>query len=148
MGGFGVYQLASQAPEMFAGAGVIAGYGIGTLDPENVGNFAPQPISRNIFQNFLNRCAPGLARIPALVVIHAESDKVSSFTDASAIVNRVRTEGGNVQFITVPDDIAESDRHSKKSHSTFHRYYNYALTGCTSNEILYNFMGATDCTTK
>lgn len=142
MGGFGTYQLAGHAPGLFDGAAVIAGYGQGTLESEDSSYRPPQPASRNILQEFLNRTAASLARLPALVVVHAESDSESSYKDACAIVERIRAEGGSVEFVTVSDEQAESDPKAKKSRNTFHRYFNYALLDESSEDVIYKRLGS------
>lgn len=137
MGGFGIYQLAEHDPKLFDVGVVIAGYGQGTLEPENVGYRAPQPKSRQIFEAYLDRATKRLAQVPALIVIHAEKDVESSFIDIEAIVKRVHREGGNVDFVVVPEEFAESDRRAKRSRQTNHRYFGYALLEDTSEEVLY-----------
>merc|ERR1712032_809731 len=143
MGGFGAYHLASHAPDLFAGVGVIAGHGQGTMDPEDEGYSAPQPESGVVFRAFLDRCAPRLAQLPALVVVHAVHDMASSYGDACALVKRVRAESGRVHLHTVQDDEAESDPRRKKSKSKrcFHRYFNFALLGNSSDAVLYDHLG-------
>jgi len=49
MGGFGAYQLAGHDPDVFDVVFSTAGYGLGTLEPEDRGYGAPQPQSSNIF---------------------------------------------------------------------------------------------------
>ena len=44
MGGFGAFQLGCFAPEIFDAVVSVAGYGMGTSEP-NSGYGAPQPVS-------------------------------------------------------------------------------------------------------
>ncbi|CAK0896290.1 unnamed protein product [Prorocentrum cordatum] len=109
MGGFGAYQVASHDPGAFDAAVPVAGYGLGTLEPPDRGYGAPQPASARVFEEWLRAAAPRLARLPLLLVVHAERDAESSVRDARAIVARVRAEGGCARLAAVPDEAADSD---------------------------------------
>merc|ERR1712008_522577 len=137
-GGFGIFQLAWHDPQLFDVGVVVAGYGMGTLDGPDSGYKAPQPASEKRFKEFLDEACPYLAKVPALVVIHAREDVESSFGDMEAIVERIRQERGNVDFIILPSEKAESDRRSKRARLTNHRYFGWALLDDTSDEVLYN----------
>ena len=52
MGGFGAFQLGCFAPDVFDAVVSVAGYGLGTSEP-NSGYGAPQPVSgAMVFQAF------------------------------------------------------------------------------------------------
>lgn len=139
MGGFGVYQLASFMPALFDAAVAVAGYGQGTLDTSGGSYSAPQPEASRIFDDWCDRNCPKLAKVGALVVIHSPADRESSYTDAREIVSRVKREGGCAKLVTVPADLAESDRGSKKTaHPSGHRYFNYAFLNESSVDVLYD----------
>lgn len=138
MGGFGVYLIAGYAPHLFDVAVIVAGYGRGTQEPSDRSYRAPQPFASEVFNGFLDRTAHHLARVPAVIVVHAPLDIESSFNDARVIVGRIIAEGGNAWLEQVPDTMAESDPRSKKSNRIYHRYFNYTLISDTSVEVLYN----------
>merc|ERR1719436_1948655 len=102
MGGFGAYQLAGYEPHLFDVVVSIAGYGRGTLEGSDMGWHAPQPESAQQLGVFLDRIAPGLAKAPHVLVVHAMSDRVSSAKDALHIVSRVVSLGGVAEFMEVP----------------------------------------------
>ena len=54
MGGFGAFQLGCFAPDVFDAVVSVAGYGLGTKEP-NSGYGAPQPVSSEIFEQFLKQ---------------------------------------------------------------------------------------------
>jgi len=136
MGGFGAYQLAGHDPDVFDVVVSIAGYGLGTLEPEDRGYGAPQPQSSNIFHTFMDLNARNLATLPALFIVHARNDAMSSFMDAEAIFHRVSNEGGCVQLLCVPDESADSDPGKKKKLG--HRYFNFSLLKDTSKELIWD----------
>mmetsp|Transcript_64011 Transcript_64011/g.139183 ORF Transcript_64011/g.139183 Transcript_64011/m.139183 type:complete len:610 (+) Transcript_64011:93-1922(+) len=131
MGGFGVYQLASYDPEAFDVAVSIAGYVLGTLEPQDRGLRAPQPMSSEVFWRFLTKQVSQLARVPLLLVVHAKSDETSSYMDAETIVDRINHASGcgEAKLKSVPKAFAGK---------TGHRYYNYALLDDHSEEVLYS----------
>eukprot|EP00931_Biecheleriopsis_adriatica_P060545 TRINITY_DN36372_c0_g1_i2.p1 TRINITY_DN36372_c0_g1~~TRINITY_DN36372_c0_g1_i2.p1 ORF type:complete len:1223 (+),score=250.52 TRINITY_DN36372_c0_g1_i2:26-3694(+) len=137
LGGFGAYQLAAHDPATFTGAAAVAGHALGTLEPEHRGYGAPQPEASRIFETWLDYSAPRLAKVPALVVIHSERDTVSSILDARAIVDRVRTCGGNAELVYVPEDVSDS-RPGTKGRKSGHQYCNYAFFGSSSRAVLYS----------
>ena len=137
MGGFGAYQLGFHDPGLFDAVVSVAGYGIGTLASQNEGPFfAPQPASAKIFEDFLEYCGPRLARVRFVMVAHSPRDKVSSFQDATAIVEEVRLHGGHARLAVVPEEFANSDRGKKKTDG--HHYFDYALLNETSTSFLYS----------
>lgn len=138
MGGFGVYQIVGHAPDLFDAAVSVAGYGQGTLDPEEVGYRAPQPAASHIFERFLEQHAPRLASVPCVLAVHARLDMESSYNDTLAIVDRVMAVGGHAELVSVPDEMAESDSRSKRAKKNGHRYFNYAFLHETSVQVLYS----------
>jgi len=140
MGGFGAFQLGAFMPEIFDAVISVAGYGQGTQQPETEGYRAPQPQSSQILKTWIARCAPKLAQVPAVMVVHAETDLDSPYVDAVAIVKAIHAEGGqgHVELITVPDEMAESDPRGRKALKTGHRYFNYSLLHDSSEEVLYD----------
>ena len=96
MGGYGAYQLGSHSPELFDVVLSVAGYGVGTFEPSDEYWGAPQPESSRIFKQFLARQISRLATVPAVVIIHAPTDQVSSFCDTKHIVNTIKAHGGSV----------------------------------------------------
>lgn len=115
MGGFGAFQLGGFAPDAFDLVMSVAGYGLGTLEPQgretsqrlsetfkrHLRDFsvtsllfsapdamygAPQPASGEIFQEFLENVVSQLSRVPIVVGVHAQKDAMSSFMDASASI--------------------------------------------------------------
>jgi dienelactone hydrolase len=139
MGGLGVYQLAVHDPSTFDVVIPVAGYILGTLEPPDVGYCAPQPQASDKFWGFLERYAHKLARVPSLLAVHAERDSVSSYTDAAAIIDKVRSLGGRAKLLTVPDDMADSDRGSKKAKRSGHQYF-YTLINDTGEGLFYAYL--------
>ena len=139
MGGFGAFQLGAFKPEIFDAVISVAGYGQGTYQPETEGYCAPQPQSSLILQEWIARCAPKLAQVSAVMVVHAETDLNSSYMDALAIVKGIQAEGGpgHVELITVPEEMAESDPRKRKVLKSGHCYFNYALIHDSSKEVHY-----------
>ena len=129
MGGFGAYQLGSHEPGLFDVVLSIAGYGIGTLEPPDGHWSVQQPECSIIFEQFLTGQISRLAAVPAVVIIHARSDKVSSFLDTLYIVDTIEDNGGYVDFVIVPDNKSEG--------KLGHNYFNYALLDDSSEEVLY-----------
>ena len=80
IGGFGAFQLGSYAPDLFDTVVSVAGYGPGTLEPENV----PQPQSTLIFNKYLRDHMPRLAEVHLVVAVHAQKDTMSFYKDVSA----------------------------------------------------------------
>eukprot|EP00930_Biecheleria_cincta_P026959 TRINITY_DN18942_c0_g1_i1.p1 TRINITY_DN18942_c0_g1~~TRINITY_DN18942_c0_g1_i1.p1 ORF type:complete len:1138 (+),score=223.52 TRINITY_DN18942_c0_g1_i1:3-3416(+) len=137
MGGFGAYQLAAHDPDAFNAVAVAAGYVLGTQEPSDRGYGAPQPASRNIFRQFLDRYAARLASVPSLVVVHSERDKVSSFIDAKTVVERVRAAGGNAHLVEVPEDASDS-KSGSRGRKSGHQYCNYAFGDASSSSVVYS----------
>uniref|UniRef100_A0A7S4QDC1 Peptidase S9 prolyl oligopeptidase catalytic domain-containing protein n=1 Tax=Alexandrium monilatum TaxID=311494 RepID=A0A7S4QDC1_9DINO len=141
MGGFGALQLGSRTPELFDAIVMVAGHGLGTLEPSESESAyaAPQPESSRIFKDYLARHAPRLASVPKVIAVHAWRDKVSSYTDAEAIVDAIQARGGCAELVTVPDDMADSDLgRGKNRHRRGHCYYGYAFLRDSSEEVLYS----------
>ena len=67
MGGFGAFQLGAFKPEIFDAVISVAGYGQGTYQPETEGYCAPQPQASLILQEWIDRCAPKLAQVSAVM---------------------------------------------------------------------------------
>ena len=116
----------------------VAGYGVGTFEPSDEYWGAPQPESSSIFQQFLARQISRLATVPAVVIIHAPTDQVSSFCDTKHIVNTIKAHGGSVELVLVPECKANSDPKSNSKTKMGHSYFNYALLDNSSDEVLYS----------
>ena len=137
MGGFGAYQLGSHEPELFDVVLSIAGYGISTLESPDGQWSVRQPECSIIFKQFLTGQISRLAAVPALMIIHARSDKVSSFLDAQSIVATIQSRGGSVDFVIVDDANSYPNRKSAANNSG-HNYFNYVLLDVSSEEVLYS----------
>ncbi|CAK9033608.1 unnamed protein product [Durusdinium trenchii] len=141
MGGFGAIQLGCFAPELFDAVVSVAGYGMGTSEP-NSGYGAPQPVSGEIFDLFLEREACKLARVPVVLAVHAPSDMCSSFRDVSAIIQKTQEtawdtwERSTAKLVRVPDGMANSDHPGKKRKSN-HGYFNCTLLHNGSEKMLW-----------
>lgn len=142
MGAFGVYQFASYAPDVFDAAIAVAGYGLGTVEPANSHYCAPQPESSHIFGRFLDQIAPGLAKVPVVLAVHAETDNVSSFKDTSHIVAHIQDCGGKAHLHVVPSDQANSDCRRKNKNPMGHSYFTYSLLGETSEDAVWEHIRA------
>lgn len=138
MGGFGAYQLAGHCPQLYDAVVAVASHGLGTLEPQDQGYNAPQPESSQIFQAFLDTCAPGLAAVPLVLAVHARRDAVSRFLDAEGVIEAVRNLGGHAELVVVPDDMADSDLGRKNKSRLGHSYYYYSLVNDSSEEVLYS----------
>jgi pimeloyl-ACP methyl ester carboxylesterase len=140
MGGFGAYQLGFFAPEIFDAVVSVAGYGRGTLEAMSANSACggPQPESGNVFRSFLAEEVKSLSAVPAVFVVHASIDAVSSFRDASEIVQAVREHGGSAQLVVVPDEAADSDpKRCRRRSKLGHHYFNYALLHDTSEDVIW-----------
>lgn len=144
MGGFGAFQLGGWAPDAFDVVISVAGYGLGTLEPENEMYNAPQPQSSEIFEAFLHNVVSELSRVPVVLGVHARKDSMSSFRDVRAIIKQCqealaeRNEEKNIaELLVVSDEKADSDRGRKKKISG-HHYFNFSLLDETSEEFLWS----------
>ena len=75
MGGFGAYQFGIAAPDLFDVVVAVAGYGLGTLEPQE-GHRAPQPKSSEMFKEFLDVHARRLIGATRVVAVHAQKDSI------------------------------------------------------------------------
>ena len=136
MGGFGALQMGSFSPGTYKSVIAVAGYGLGSREPISSGFGGPQPYSSQVFDAFIREHVPNLAQIPAVFVLHAELDQLSSYRDAHEISQTIQSLGGNAIFITIPDECANSDPGKRKAKNG-HRYFNYSLLDDTSEDSLY-----------
>ncbi|CAE7240652.1 NMA111, partial [Symbiodinium necroappetens] len=90
MGGFGAYQVASWSPEVFDAVVSLAGYGLGTEDPQHERFRAPQPQSGQIFRDFVERYGTRMAKVPVVLAVHAWCDSLSSYNDDCEIIWAVK----------------------------------------------------------
>jgi len=142
MGGFGSYQIASWAPEVFDAVIALAGYGVGTQDPEDQRFHAPQPESGRRFQKFLETYAVRMAKVPIVFGVHAKSDSLASYEDDAKIIGAVSWSAWKQGFrqqqaalITVPENLANSDPGYSRSG---HNYYKCSLLTKESEWILWS----------
>lgn len=141
MGGFGAFQLGCFAPEIFDAVVSVAGYGLGTSEP-NSGYGAPQPASGEIFEDFLETEVCKLAQVPVVIAVHAPSDLCSSFRDVNAIISKVQDVAwktyawSRAMLIEVPENMANSDHPGKKKKSN-HSYFNCTLLHNGSEKMLW-----------
>ena len=115
----------------------IAGYGIGTLEPPNGHWSVRQPESSRIFEQFLVGQISRLAAVPAVVIIHARSDKVSCFLDTQKIVDTIKGHGGSVDFVCAPDNANSYANRKSQGNNSGHNYFKYAVLDDSSEEVLY-----------
>ncbi|CAE7322539.1 NMA111 [Symbiodinium natans] len=142
MGGFGAYQVASWAPEVFDAIVSLAGYGLGTEDPQHERFRAPQPQSGRIFRDFVGRYVTRMAKVPVVLAVHAWCDSLSSYHDDCTIIwaikKQARDEGFTKHFadmITLPDSLANTDLPYS---SSGHDYYYASLLRNSSERILWS----------
>lgn len=140
MGGFGAFQVGGFSPATFDAVVSVAGYGLGTLEE---GEGTPQPEARERFEQFLDQVATRLSDVPVVLALHAQKDGMSSFTDVSAIIDKVKEssqqQGKNnvVELYQVPDGKADSDKKGKKQHRRGHHYFNYTLLDGSSEDFFW-----------
>ncbi|CAJ1359602.1 unnamed protein product [Effrenium voratum] len=141
MGGFGAIQAGTFAPEAFDAVVSVAGYGLGTSEAKS-GYGAPQPRSGYIFEEFLEKEAAKLAKVPVFLAVHAPSDMCSSFRDVSAIIKKTQDTAwqtwapSTAKLVQVPDWMANSDHPNKKRKSN-HAYFNCTLLHNGSEQMLW-----------
>ncbi|CAE7241941.1 rluC [Symbiodinium natans] len=144
MGGFGAFQLGSMAPDVFDVVVSVAGYGVGTLEPQGEMYDAPQPQAGERFEKFLQQVASRLSVVPVVLAMHSRKDSMSSFRDVNAIIRHVQEvslkKGSEniVQLLEVPDEKADSDRGRKKKNKSGHHYFNYTLLDDTSDDFFWS----------
>jgi len=145
MGGFGAFQLGGFAPDVFDVVISVAGYGLGTLEPEDEMYNAPQPQSSAIFENFLCSVVTELSRVPVVLGVHARKDSMSSFRDVKKIIQKCketldrRSEEKHVaELLEVADEWADSDRNGRKKKISGHHYFNFSLLDDSSEEFLWS----------
>ncbi|CAE7294183.1 rluC [Symbiodinium natans] len=144
MGGFGAFQLGAMAPDVFDVVVSVAGYGLGTLEPQGEMYDAPQPAARKRFRVFLQQVASRLSLVPVVLAMHAQKDSMSSFRDVSAIIRHVqqvsiaRGSDSIVQLFEVPDEMADSDRGRKKKNKSGHHYFNCTLLDDSSDAFFWS----------
>lgn len=68
-------------------------------------------------------------------MVHSQSDTVSAFHDTDVIVRQIAASGGNVELVTVPDKMSDSDPGKARNG---HRYFAYTLLRETSQAVLYD----------
>ena len=136
MGGFGALQMGSFSPDIYKSLIVVAGYGLGSREPLSSGFGGPQPYSSQVFDTFIREHVPNLVQIPAVFVLHAEPDRLSSYIDAQEIAEAIQSSGGNAIFRRIPDEVANSDPGKRKAKNG-HRYFNYSLLDDSSEDLLY-----------
>ena len=71
------------------------------------------------------------------MILHARSDKVSSFLDAQSIVATIQSCGGSVDFVIVDDANSYPNRKSGVNNSG-HNYFKYVMLDASSEEVLYS----------
>ncbi|CAE6955437.1 NMA111, partial [Symbiodinium sp. KB8] len=142
MGGFGAYQVASWSPEVFDAVVSLAGYGLGTEDPQHERFRAPQPQSGQIFRDFVERYGTRMAKVPVVLAVHAWCDSLSSYNDDCEIIwavkHQARREGLTqhvADMITVPECLANTDLPYS---SSGHDYYYASLLRNTSERLLWS----------
>ncbi|CAE7679129.1 rluC, partial [Symbiodinium sp. CCMP2456] len=144
MGGFGAFQLGAMAPDVFDVVVSVAGYGLGTLEPQGEMYDAPQPRAGERFELFLRQVATRLSVVPVVLAMHARKDSMSSFRDVYAIIHHVQEESikkgsdSIVQLFEVPDEKADSDRGRKKKNKSGHHYFNYTLLDESSDDFFWS----------
>ncbi|CAE7237157.1 rluC, partial [Symbiodinium pilosum] len=144
MGGFGAFQLGSMAPDVFDVVVSVAGYGLGTLEPQGEMYDAPQPQAGERFDMFLQQVASRLSLVPVVLAMHAQKDSMSSFRDVKAIIRHVQEvsikKGSEsiVQLFEVPDERADSDRGRRKKNKSGHHYFNYTLLDDSSDDFFWS----------
>ena len=125
MGGFGAYQVGGHAPDLFDAVIAVAGYPLGSKDPQS-----PQPASSEVMNGFIAGSIHKISgRQTEVIVVHAQKDKLSSFLDAQAIVQAIQNFGGTARLVRVPDESAGGNGHN---------YFNYALLSDSSEEVVWN----------
>lgn len=137
MGGFGAYHIGGHAPDVFDAVISFAGYGIGTTEPVDNGASVPQPEATMIFQRFLARFAPQLAKVPLVMAVHAPDDTVSSFKDTKMIIETVKSFKGNTVIIPVPSELSDSDASRKKKTKLGHHYWSASLLSPETSDMLF-----------
>ncbi|CAK9058891.1 unnamed protein product [Durusdinium trenchii] len=144
MGGFGAFQLGGFAPDAFDVVMSVAGYGLGTLEPEDAMYGAPQPASSAIFEDFLTGVVSELSRVPIVLAVHAQKDSMSSFRDVKAIIQScqetlaMRGVPHTAELLEVEDRWADSDRNRKKKKISGHHYFNFSLLDESSEDFLWS----------
>ncbi|CAK9023186.1 Ribosomal large subunit pseudouridine synthase C [Durusdinium trenchii] len=144
MGGFGAFQLGGFAPDAFDVVMSVAGYGLGTLEPEDAMYGAPQPASSEIFEEFLTGIASELSRVPIVLAVHAQKDSMSSFRDVKAIIKSCKETQAKrgvlhtAELLEVEDRWADSDRNRKKRRISGHHYFNFSLLDESSEDFLWS----------
>ncbi|CAE7646266.1 rluC [Symbiodinium sp. CCMP2592] len=144
MGGFGAFQLGAMSPDVFDVVVSVAGYGLGTLEPQGEMYDAPQPRAGERFELFLRQVATRLSVVPVVLAMHARKDSMSSFRDVNAIIHHVQDESikkgsdSIVQLFEVPDEKADSDRGRKKKNKSGHHYFNYTLLDESSEDFFWS----------
>jgi len=142
MGGFGAYQVASWSPEVFDAVVSLAGYGLGTEDPQHERFRAPQPQSGQIFRDFVEHYGTRMAKVPVVLAVHAWCDSLSSYNDDCEIIWAVKKQARREGFtqhvadmITVPECLANTDLPYS---SSGHDYYYASLLRNTSERLLWS----------
>ncbi|CAE6956061.1 grsT [Symbiodinium sp. CCMP2456] len=143
MGGFGAFQVGGFSPATFDAVVSVAGYGLGTLEE---GEETPQPEARERFEQFLEQVATKLSDVPIVLALHAQKDGMSSFTDVSAIIDKVKESSQQhgkenvVELHQVPDGKADSDKtwnKKTKQKRRGHHYFNYTLLDGSSEDFFW-----------
>ncbi|CAE7196865.1 nma111, partial [Symbiodinium sp. CCMP2456] len=86
----------------------LAGYGLGTEDPQHERFRAPQPQSGQIFRDFVERYGTRMAKVPVVLAVHAWCDSLSSYNDDCEIIWAVKQQARREGFTQhVADMITE-----------------------------------------
>ena len=92
------------APQVFDAIVSLAGYGLGTEDPQHERFRAPQPQSGRIFRDFVGRYVTRMAKVPVVLAVHAWCDSLSSYHDDCTIIwaikKQARDEAGSALLRT------------------------------------------------
>ena len=76
--------------QVFDAVVAVAGYGLGTEDPQDEGFRAPQPRSGQIFRGFLEDYASLMAKVPVVLAVHAKCDSQASYKDDFRIIETIQ----------------------------------------------------------